>query len=906
MKYSIVIPTYNHCDDLLKPCLETIIKYTSLKDLEVIVVANGCIDNTRDFVESLGHPFKLIWFDEALGYTKATNAGIKAAQGDYVLLLNNDVEILPCDKDSWINHLQAPFNNNPKMAMTGSLSLFDHDIKKYFIVFCCAMIKREIFEKIGLPDEIFSPGYGEDIDFSMRVLDRGYEWYCIDKTESKGGTNVGWFPIWHKGTQTFKDIPEYGNVIVHRNRKILMDRYNSKLPKPQKETNMKYSVIIPTYNHCVDLLKPCVESIFKFTNMADVELIISANGCVDESKLYLDTLKLQFDTLGFSENLKVIWNDKPLGYAKACNEAIKVATTDLIVLLNNDTVLLGQNRGDWLKLLAAPFKQNEKAGISCIVKGPSEPAGHDFAVFFCVMIHRKVFEKIGLLNEEYGVGGGEDTEFCIEAERAGFEVVVATDTRWSTDVGMFTGSFPIYHKGEGTLHDTTLVPNHPEIFLRNSLILARKYNRDWYRWRLSNYWERAVFLKGDPIWPQYPREHNRYVFARDNLVGKKVLEIGCSSGFGTQYLPHDVEYTGVDYDKIIIETAKDQGWGDNFKFVHADINKFDLEQYDTIIAFEVIEHLDNGIEVVERLKKHCKRLFITTPYMEPPGLWGPHHKLHMLNETHFPGMTHYKFIATNGDMADKPHPQPTSNDINLMLCMWDSDSKPARKNVDISFLQEQHKEIYHEIISGNCYDIRTDLVKNKTVIDIGANIGVFSLMSANLGAKKVIAVEPVGSTYKTLCENVARINTGTIVTMNNAISNVPDQIVKIAVTDDSGHNSLYTKADNYESITTTTLGRILQQCEGDDILLKIDCEGAEYDVIMNATSEEFSRIGRIVMEVHVEMHPVHKGFEIITNKLTSHGFRAENLKQMMFWSYDANGNQVDYRTIPIRVEIWTK
>ena len=43
------------------------------------------------------------------------------------------------------------------------------------------------------------------------------------------------------------------------------------------------------------------------------------------------------------------------------------------------------------------------------------------------MIHRKVFDKIGLLNEEYGVGGGEDTEFCIEAEKAGFEVVEETD-----------------------------------------------------------------------------------------------------------------------------------------------------------------------------------------------------------------------------------------------------------------------------------------------------------------------------------------------------------------------------------------------------------------------------------------------------------------------------------------------
>ena len=80
-RYSVIIPTYNHCDDLLKPCLESIAQFTDLSTVEVIVVANGCVDHTREYVESLGEPFKLIWMDEAAGYTKATNVGIKAATG---------------------------------------------------------------------------------------------------------------------------------------------------------------------------------------------------------------------------------------------------------------------------------------------------------------------------------------------------------------------------------------------------------------------------------------------------------------------------------------------------------------------------------------------------------------------------------------------------------------------------------------------------------------------------------------------------------------------------------------------------------------------------------------------------------------------------------------------------------
>ena len=45
MKYSVVIPTYNHCDDFLKPCIESIAQYSDLPDIELIVSANGLQDD---------------------------------------------------------------------------------------------------------------------------------------------------------------------------------------------------------------------------------------------------------------------------------------------------------------------------------------------------------------------------------------------------------------------------------------------------------------------------------------------------------------------------------------------------------------------------------------------------------------------------------------------------------------------------------------------------------------------------------------------------------------------------------------------------------------------------------------------------------------------------------------------
>jgi GT2 family glycosyltransferase len=293
---------------------------------------------------------------------------------------------------------------------------------------------------------------------------------------------------------------------------------------------MKYSIIIPTYNHCNDLLKPCVESIFKYTDVTDIELIISANGCTDETLDYVTELQKHYSLLGISENLKIAWSDDALGYSRACNAGIEVTTTDLIVLLNNDTVLLPQEKNRWLTQLESVFIGNEKAGISCLIKSESEPAGHDFAIFFCVMIHRRVFDKIGLLSLDYGAGGGEDTEFSIECERAGFQVLECVTKTWNSEVGMYCGDFPIYHLGEGTVHDKTLVPEWEDIFLTNSLTLAKKYNPHWYQWRLSNYWERAVFFKGDEI---APREITRYSWAAKNILGTKVFELGCSSGYGS-------------------------------------------------------------------------------------------------------------------------------------------------------------------------------------------------------------------------------------------------------------------------------------------------------------------------------------------------------------------------------------
>lgn len=202
---------------------------------------------------------------------------------------------------------------------------------------------------------------------------------------------------------------------------------------------------------------------------------------------------------------------------------------------------------------------------------------------------------------------------------------------------------------------------------QDALAYAKQYDNQLYRYLLSNNYERAVFLKGDPV---YPREATRYLWANRNLFGKNILEIGCSTGYGSQFLPNDINYMGLDYDPIIIQVAQEQRWNENISFAYADINTFSLKQYDTIIAFEIIEHIDNGLEIAQKLKNYCKRLLLTTPHNEPKGFWGEHHKLHGLNESHFSDFK-FNYINEHGYIAEQPQAINDKNRCNLMIMRWD-------------------------------------------------------------------------------------------------------------------------------------------------------------------------------------------------------------------------------------------
>ena len=87
---TVVIPNYNGIE-YLKNCLDSLLKGTNVP--EIIVVDNGSSDGSRELVTAEYPKVRLITFAENRGFDAAVNAGIKAADTEYVFLLNNDTVV---------------------------------------------------------------------------------------------------------------------------------------------------------------------------------------------------------------------------------------------------------------------------------------------------------------------------------------------------------------------------------------------------------------------------------------------------------------------------------------------------------------------------------------------------------------------------------------------------------------------------------------------------------------------------------------------------------------------------------------------------------------------------------------------------------------------------------------------
>lgn len=207
---------------------------------------------------------------------------------------------------------------------------------------------------------------------------------------------------------------------------------------------MKASVIVLSWNG-MEYLGDCLNAVLS-QEYPDCEIIVVDNGSSDGSADFVEQRYPQ---------VRLIRNERNLGFAGGCNVGLRAATGDMLILLNQDTRVCA----GWLRALGEALEDPKIGVAGCKILYPDgetvqhaggwiewplgsahhyrcgeqdddeleEPRQVEYVTGAAMAVRRDVVETVGYLDEEFWPGYFEDADFCVRAEKAGFEVWFAPE-----------------------------------------------------------------------------------------------------------------------------------------------------------------------------------------------------------------------------------------------------------------------------------------------------------------------------------------------------------------------------------------------------------------------------------------------------------------------------------------------
>lgn len=207
-KVSIVIPNMDHADTL-RTCISSILEKTTYENFEIVIIENNSRkEETFAYYDELKTDprIQIVTWEGKFNYSAINNFGVReAATGEYILLLNNDIEVITPD---WLQEMLM-FAQRPDVGAVGAMLYYPDDTiqhagvvlgiggvaghaHKYFprgdfgymsratiaqdlsvVTAACVMLPRTVWDEVGGLDETFEVAFN-DVDLCMRIRKAGY------------------------------------------------------------------------------------------------------------------------------------------------------------------------------------------------------------------------------------------------------------------------------------------------------------------------------------------------------------------------------------------------------------------------------------------------------------------------------------------------------------------------------------------------------------------------------------------------------------------------------------------------------------------------------------------------------------------------------------------------------------
>jgi O-antigen biosynthesis protein len=467
--FSIIVPVYNTPRDYLERCVASV-KAQTFNNWQLILIDDASTTNIHTKIVSMSEKDARIEFlllEKNQGISGATNEGLKCSRGKFIVFLDHDDELFENSLEIILNNMKEHpdtdifYSDQVKIDRNGKQieHFFKPDWSPVYMLGVMyvghLLIVRGTLAKNsngfdhtfdGVQDYEFVLRLSEKTSQIVHIQEALYKWRAIPGSiaaASDAKTNIDY--LHQKAVE--QHLLRLGRSWSVAQHPILPHRLNISF-RPQSNSP-KVSIIIPTRDQG-ELLTKCLESIFKFTNYPDFEVILVDNQTVDP--VALASMK--------NYTVKIIHFNEKFNFSAACNAGAKASSGELLLFLNNDTEVLEH---DWLEKLVCYF-EDDQIGVTGpillypdgriqhagVVIGPRGTADHVMRFFpndvdgyagslstsrevsavtaACMVIRRGLFFDIGCFSTDFNKHY-QDVDLCLKVREQGYRIISVANTR---------------------------------------------------------------------------------------------------------------------------------------------------------------------------------------------------------------------------------------------------------------------------------------------------------------------------------------------------------------------------------------------------------------------------------------------------------------------------------------------